>query len=69
MRDIDSNKFITYLAIIATPFALGTFLLSCAPSIQYANENPAADGFVTPHINEHRSIERNKNGYANSLYP
>ena len=52
MRDTDSNKFITYLAIIATPFALGAFLLSWAPAIQYANENPAADGYVPPRIIE-----------------
>ena len=50
MRDTDSNKFIAFLAIIATPFALGAFLLTWAPSIQYANENPAADGYVPPRI-------------------
>jgi hypothetical protein len=50
MRDTDSNKFIAYLAIIATPFALGALLLSWAPSFQYANENPASDGFVPPRI-------------------
>ena len=50
MRDTDSNKFIAYLAIIATPFALGAFLLTWAPSIQYANEDPAADGYVPPRI-------------------
>ena len=53
MRETDSNKFIAYLAIIATPFALGAFLLSWAPSMQYSNEDPAGDGFVPP-----RSIER-----------
>jgi serine protease Do len=50
MRDTDSNKFIAYLAIIATPFALGAFLLTWAPSIQYANEDPSADGYVQPRI-------------------
>ena len=50
MRDTDSNKFIAYLAIIATPFALGAFLLTWAPSIQYANEDPSSDGFVPPRI-------------------
>ena len=50
MRDTDSNKFIAFLAIIATPFALGAFLLTWAPSIQYANEDPAADGYVPPRI-------------------
>ena len=44
----DSNKFIAYLAIIATPFALGAFLLTWAPSTQYANEDPAGDGYVQP---------------------
>ena len=53
MRDTDSNKFIAYLAIIATPFALGAFLLTWAPSIQYANEDPSSDGYVPP-----RSIEK-----------
>ena len=50
MRDTDSNKFIAFLAIIATPFALGAFLLTWAPSIQYANEDPASDGYVPPRI-------------------
>ena len=50
MRDKDSNTFIAYLAIIATPFALGAFLLTWAPSIQYANEDPSSDGFVPPRI-------------------
>ena len=53
MRDTDANKFIAFLAIIATPFALGAFLLTWAPSIQYSNENPAGDGYVPP-----RSIEK-----------
>ena len=48
MRDKDSNTFIAYLAIIATPFALGAFLLTWAPSIQYANEDPSSDGYVPP---------------------
>lgn len=52
MRDIDSNKFVALLAIIATPFALGAFLLTWAPAIQYAHEDPANDGFVPPRIIE-----------------
>lgn len=52
MRDTDSNKFIAYLAIVATPFALGAFLLTWAPSMQYSNEDPSGDGYVPP-----RSIE------------
>jgi hypothetical protein len=53
MRETDSNKFIAYLAIIATPFALGAFLLSWAPAMQYSNEDPAGDGYVPP-----RSIQQ-----------
>jgi S1-C subfamily serine protease len=53
MRDTDSNKFIAFLAIIATPFALGAFLLTWAPSAQYSYEDPASDGYVPP-----RSIEK-----------
>jgi S1-C subfamily serine protease len=52
MRD-ETNKFIAFLAIIAAPFALGAFLLTWAPSAQFANEDPAGDGYVPP-----RSIER-----------
>lgn len=53
MRDTDSNKFVSYLAIIAAPFALGAFFLAWAPSAQFASEDPAGDGFVPP-----RSIEQ-----------
>jgi S1-C subfamily serine protease len=49
----DANKFAVYLAIIAAPFALGAFFLTWAPSAQFANEDPAGDGYVPP-----RSIER-----------
>ncbi len=49
----EPNKFATYLAIIAAPFALGAFFLTWAPSAQFASENPAGDGYVPP-----RSIER-----------
>ena len=48
MRDTDPNKFVAFLAIIATPFALGAFLLTWSPAGQYANEDPAGDGFVPP---------------------
>ena len=48
MRDTDPNKFVAFLAIIATPFALGAFLLTWAPAGQYANEDPAGDGYVPP---------------------
>jgi serine protease Do len=49
----DANKFIAYLAIIATPFALGAFVLAWSPAQQFSNEDPAGDGYVPP-----RSIER-----------
>ena len=52
MRE-ETNKFATYLAIIAAPFAIGAFFLTWAPSAQFANEDPAGDGYVPP-----RSIER-----------
>ena len=49
----EANKFATYLAIIAAPFAVGAFFLTWAPSAQFASEDPAGDGYVPP-----RSIER-----------
>jgi S1-C subfamily serine protease len=49
----DANKFIAYLAIIATPFALGAFVLAWSPAQQFSNEDPAGDGYVPP-----RSIEK-----------
>lgn len=52
MRE-ENNKFIAYLAIIATPFALGAFLLAWFPAQQFSNEDPAGDGYVPP-----RSIEQ-----------
>jgi len=53
MTNTDSNNFVAYLAIVAAPFALGAFFLAWAPSAQYASEDPAGDGYVTP-----RSIEQ-----------
>ena len=47
MRD-DANKFVTYLAMIAAPFAMGAFFLAWAPSAQYSSEDPAGDGYVPP---------------------
>jgi len=44
----DANKFVTYLAMIAAPFAMGAFFLAWAPSAQYASEDPAGDGYVPP---------------------
>ena len=48
MRDTDSNKFVAALAIIATPFALGAFMLAWAPAGQFAAEDPKHDGYVQP---------------------
>jgi len=48
MRETDPNKFIAFLAIIATPFALGAFLLAFGPAAQYVTEDPAGDGYVPP---------------------
>jgi S1-C subfamily serine protease len=50
MRDTDSNKFVAALAIIATPFALGAFMLAWAPAGQFAAEDPKLDGYVQPRI-------------------
>jgi hypothetical protein len=48
MRDSDSNKFVAALAIIATPFALGAFMLAWSPAVQYGLEDPKRDGYVQP---------------------
>lgn len=48
MRNTDSNKFVAALAIIATPFALGAFMLAWAPAGQFAAEDPKHDGYVQP---------------------
>jgi S1-C subfamily serine protease len=52
MRD-DSNKFVAFLTIIATSFALGAFFLAWAPAQQYTNQDPTGDGYVPP-----RSIQQ-----------
>ena len=44
----ESNKFVAFLAIVATPFALGAFLLTWSPAAQYSSEDPAGDGYVPP---------------------
>jgi serine protease Do len=48
MRDSDSNKFVAALAIIATPFALGAFMLAWSPAAQYGAQDPKRDGYVQP---------------------
>ena len=40
MRDADSNKFVAALTIIATPFALVSFMLAPAAAGQFAAEDP-----------------------------
>ena len=48
MKDSASNKFVAALAIIATPFALGAFMLAWSPSDQFHQSDPQHDGYVQP---------------------
>jgi S1-C subfamily serine protease len=48
MTDSASSKFVAALAIIATPFALGAFMLAWSPSEQFHMSNPKSDGYVQP---------------------
>ena len=48
MKDSASHKFVAALAIIATPFALGAFMLAWSPSDQFHNSDPKHDGYVQP---------------------
>ena len=48
MSDSPSNKFISFLIIIAAPFAMGAFFLAWSPSQQFEISNPAKDGYVQP---------------------
>jgi hypothetical protein len=48
MKDSASNKFVAALAIIATPFALGAFMLAWAPAGQFVAQDPKLDGYVQP---------------------
>jgi serine protease Do len=48
MNQNPANKFIAALAIIATPFALGAFILTWAPSEQFHRSDPEYDGYVQP---------------------
>ena len=43
-----SNKFVTFIAILALPLAAGAFLLSWAPSNQFFDFAPVNDGYVEP---------------------
>jgi S1-C subfamily serine protease len=46
--DKSANRFVAFLAIIATPLAAGAFLLSWEPSNHYFNFAPEHDGYVAP---------------------
>ena len=46
--DKSANKFVAFLAIIATPLAAGAFLLSWEPSNHYFDFAPEYDGYVAP---------------------
>ncbi|CAB4818602.1 unannotated protein [freshwater metagenome] len=48
MTETPSNKFIAFVAIVATPFALGAFLLAWAPAQQFSETDPKKDGYVQP---------------------
>jgi S1-C subfamily serine protease len=48
MNQTPSSKFVAALAIIATPVALGAFLLAWAPSDQFHQSDPRYDGYVQP---------------------
>ena len=48
MTESASNKFVAALAIIATPFALGAFMLAWSPAEQFHMSNPQSDGYVQP---------------------
>ena len=48
MTNSASNKFVAALAIVATPFALGAFMLAWPPSDQFHQSNPKSDGYVQP---------------------
>jgi len=46
--DKSSNKFVAFLAILATPLAAGAFLLAWGPGDHYFDFAPVNDGFVAP---------------------
>jgi hypothetical protein len=48
MTETPSNKFIAFVAIVSTPFALGAFLLAWTPAQQFSNTDPKYDGYVQP---------------------
>ena len=48
MSESPANKFVSFLVIIAAPFAMGAFFLAWAPANHYEISNPAIDGYVQP---------------------
>ncbi len=48
MESKPPSQFIAYLAIIATPFALGAFLLAYAPAQNFNTFDPRYDGYTQP---------------------
>ncbi len=42
--DKAANKFVVFLAIIATPLAAGAFLMAWGPGNHYFDFSPANDG-------------------------
>jgi S1-C subfamily serine protease len=48
MSESISQKITATLAIIATPFALGAFILAWSPAEQFQDSNPKHDGYVQP---------------------
>jgi S1-C subfamily serine protease len=48
MSESPANKFITFIVIVAAPFAMGAFFMAWSPSQQYQLTDPKYDGFVAP---------------------
>lgn len=46
--DRSANKFVAFLAILATPLAAGAFLLAWGPGDHYFDFAPKNDGYVAP---------------------
>jgi S1-C subfamily serine protease len=46
--DKAANRFVAFMAIIATPLAAGAFLMAWGPGNHYFDFSPANDGYVAP---------------------
>lgn len=46
--DKSANRFVAFLAIIATPLAAGAFLMAWGPGNNYFDFSPTNDGYVAP---------------------